>query len=244
MRIHLIITGQSEARGRAISQLTTPTGDPQYAKYGHPCFDPIGPNVLSLNGKYCGSPWPKFCSRMAKERGHIVKVNNLAVGSSGLVQDWCGNAGGTAAPYAKDDVGFDPNSYFSDTLPYLAESGYDETWVLMNFGFNDSGDGISPANFQLAHENAVDYYTENLSTVKVAIGLTSINPSQHAIYDTYKPAIAAAIASRSNAYASADWDDVLGRNAETIFYDGAHPTTNANNRVADAEFDAFVALGW
>ena len=77
--VDFFIAGQSNQQGQGPAVATNSTG------YGSPIKDPTWPNGAS--GKR--SSWPAFCARMGLYK-YKANVKNYAVGSTSIVESWCG----------------------------------------------------------------------------------------------------------------------------------------------------------
>lgn len=249
MSKRIVICGQSNERGHR-EVLAANKGEPMESLYGIPCRDPIQPKgsaVAGEGGEYYGSMWPKLSEMLAK-RGVFCSFANCAVGATHIIGSWCGDDSGandgTGAPKDKDAAGWDPNSYFSDALAAVNEGNFDERWAFLEWGNADASNNASLANYQAAHENAVEYFLAN--SVNVAIGLTCTTSAMATWSENNgSPAIVAAVATyadNSSVIAGANLHTALGSGIKTT--DGSHWDQRTYDLATSVWYNALVAAGW
>lgn len=201
------------------------------------CGDPVLPN-----GGSEGSMWPMFVDHFARDNV-AVTVHNTAVGATGIVKEWCGDSvgDGSGVPFDSADGGFDPNSYFADALAEIDSGTFDEAWVTIAFGQADAGDSVSAANFQLALENATNYFLDN--GAKVALGLSVVNSTVTWYEDNGLVGLTAALttfADNPNVIAGGNLYTAFGKLEATSYLqsDGNHMIPRGYENAAKVWYDA------
>lgn len=186
MKVVAFVVGQSNERGNckiypALYDGVSNGGvcETKVAEYGFP-------NVSDR------AYWPYATELLWKtDSANILVHFNTAKGGSSIVHDWCGTAG--TVPYSMVDGGFDPNNMLSGTpvnttssaingdyasedcistvMPNVPVNGFDEQWVFLAIGNNDSNRDTTRANFAQGYINIIEWCLAN-GIDKVFVGLS------------------------------------------------------------------------
>lgn len=246
LRRVVAVIGQSNERGH-ITSLGTAVGLPQVSTVGPYTEDPLRPNgaVTATDGGYYGSNYPYIASTLyAEGRGWNV-FRNCAVGGTGIVADWCGDAG-SGVPATSADGAWDPNGHIATAVAELSHGDFDERVAVIAFGQTDAAAGVSASNYAQAHINLAEYLLSLGEEFRVFLGFTCYQPSAASWFaNSGSVGVASALsyfAGDPRVFAGANLYEALGTTVG--LKEGTHMDERAFHLAAKAYVAAFVAAGW